>query len=95
MHLRRERAGSDSYGHVWPEDGSVVEVTEEQGLDLLAIPDGGFSRVEPATPVAVETTPAEPETPADITPSAPTTPRRGRPPGAATKSSSPSGKTTP
>jgi hypothetical protein len=44
--LRKARAGSDSYGHVWPEDGVVVDVDYEQALVLLAIPDGGFTVAE-------------------------------------------------
>lgn len=41
--LRKRLAGSDSYGHVWPEDGAVIEVDYDHAMDLLAIPDGGFS----------------------------------------------------
>lgn len=45
MLLRKEQAGSDSFGNVWAEDGSVVEVPEEQGRALLKITDAGFSEV--------------------------------------------------
>jgi hypothetical protein len=41
--LSKKRAGSDSYGNVWPDDGAVIEVVDEQAAVLLAIPDGGFS----------------------------------------------------
>jgi hypothetical protein len=41
--LSKKRAGSDSYGNVWPDDGAVIEVADEQAAVLLAIPDGGFS----------------------------------------------------
>lgn len=41
--LSKKRAGADSYGNVWPEDGAVIEVVDEQAAVLLAIPDGGFS----------------------------------------------------
>ena len=46
--VRKEYAGSDSLGHVWPKDGSIVEVSYEDALLLVRIPDGGFSIVEPA-----------------------------------------------
>ncbi|MFE5868811.1 hypothetical protein ACFQ6V_09175 [Streptomyces roseifaciens] len=46
--IRKERAGSDSHGHTWLKDGSVVEVEDpEQVAALMAIPDGGFSEVTP------------------------------------------------
>ena len=45
MLLRKEQAGSDSFGHVWETDGAVVEVPEEQARQLLRIQDAGFSEV--------------------------------------------------
>ncbi|MCY0917054.1 hypothetical protein OS965_02535 [Streptomyces sp. H27-G5] len=46
--IRKAAAGSDSHGHVWPEDGSVVEIDDpEQIAGLLAIDDAGFSEVTP------------------------------------------------
>lgn len=46
--IRKTAAGSDSYGHVWPEDGAIVEINDaEQIASLMAIPDGGFSEVTP------------------------------------------------
>lgn len=46
--IRKTAAGSDSYGHVWPEDGATVEIDDaEQIASLMAIPDGGFSEVTP------------------------------------------------
>lgn len=41
--VRKRLAGSDSFGHEWPKDGSVTEVEYDEALILLAIPDGGFS----------------------------------------------------
>ncbi|MFD9564348.1 hypothetical protein [Streptomyces sp. NPDC059994] len=41
--IKKDQAGSDSLGHVWPEDGAVVEMPHEEAEELLAIPDGGFS----------------------------------------------------
>lgn len=41
--VRKARAGSDSWGHVWPKDGAVAEVDYDEAMVLLAIPDGGFS----------------------------------------------------
>ncbi|WP_037616448.1 hypothetical protein [Streptomyces aureus] len=47
--IRKAAAGSDSYGHAWPEDGAVIEIDDpEQIASLMAIPDGGFSEVTPA-----------------------------------------------
>jgi hypothetical protein len=52
-HIRKARAGNDSFGNEWPEDGAVVDVPVEQAAELVAIPDGGFSEAsapgEPAT----------------------------------------------
>lgn len=45
-HVKKQHAGADSYGHEWPADGAVVEVTDEQAADLVAIPDGGFTVVD-------------------------------------------------
>ncbi|AIG81258.1 Hypothetical protein AJAP_42435 (plasmid) [Amycolatopsis japonica] len=45
--IRKDRAGSDSYGHTWGEDGAVVDVAPEHAADLLEIPDGGFHEAEP------------------------------------------------
>lgn len=67
--IRKSRAGNDSFGNSWPQDGAVVEVPPEQAMALLAIRDGQFSEVSPPA--------AEPET-AEIS-EAPK-PRRGRPP---------------
>ncbi|MFF4644985.1 hypothetical protein [Streptomyces sp. NPDC001389] len=44
--IRKNAAGSDSYGHTWPEDGAVVEIEDgDQIAALMAIPDGGFTEV--------------------------------------------------
>jgi hypothetical protein len=48
MHLRKETGGSSIGGYEWPHDGSVTEVPDEFGRELLAIPDGGFERVRKA-----------------------------------------------
>jgi hypothetical protein len=41
--LRKKLAGSDSYGHEWAKDGAVVNVPYDTAMELLAIPDAGFS----------------------------------------------------
>ena len=47
--IRKEQAGSDSFGHTWDADGAVVDIDDgEQIASLMAIPDGGFSEVTPA-----------------------------------------------
>lgn len=67
--IRKQRAGSDSYGHTWPEDGAVVEIEDgEQIASLVAIPDGGFSEVAPDADEEPEAPdpddpPADPEAP--------------------------------
>jgi hypothetical protein len=50
--LRKEHAGSCNLGYSWPEDGSVVEVTPEHAVLLLAVPDGDFTAV--AAPESAE-----------------------------------------
>ncbi|MEU8839927.1 hypothetical protein AB0D97_12470 [Streptomyces roseus] len=46
--IRKASAGGDSFGHVWPKDGAVVEISDgEEIAALMAIPDGGFSEVTP------------------------------------------------
>ena len=43
--LRKALPGSDSFGHEWKTSRSVVEVTDEQAGQLLAIADAGFEVV--------------------------------------------------
>lgn len=43
VHIRKARAGNDSFGNEWAEDDAVVDVPVEQAAVLMAIPDGGFS----------------------------------------------------
>ncbi|MFE2832166.1 hypothetical protein ACFXI6_14130 [Streptomyces mirabilis] len=52
--IRKDRAGNDSFGHSWPEDGAVVEMPHEEAEELLAIPDGGFTLVLPDADAAPE-----------------------------------------
>lgn len=61
--LRKEHAGSCNLGYTWPEDGSVVEVTPEHAVLLLAVPDGDFTAVDSAP--AAEATPEPESEPAD------------------------------
>ena len=58
--IRKERAGNDSHGNSWPEDGAVVEITDaDQIASLMAIVDGGFSEVTP--PAKKEAAKPDPE----------------------------------
>lgn len=41
--VRKDKAGSDSFGNRWEEDGAVVDVPDGQVAELLEIQDGGFS----------------------------------------------------
>ena len=47
MLLRKEQGGAVVAGYEWAEDGDVVEVPGDLGLELLAIKGGGFSEVLP------------------------------------------------
>lgn len=85
MFIRKARAGSDSFGHTWDTDGAVVEMPGDEGLVLLAIPDGGFTEVaapDKKTKPAEATPVTEPAPPADddTTPidEGPARPKRGR-----------------
>lgn len=50
VRVRKEKAGSSSLGHEWPEDGAIVEMPYHEAMDLLAIADSGCSVVdEPET----------------------------------------------
>jgi len=57
MLLRKAQAGSDSFGHVWAEDGAVVEVPDEEARQLLRILDAGFSEVAPEPAKALDESP--------------------------------------
>jgi hypothetical protein len=48
-HVKKASAGADSYGNEWPDDGAIIEVTDDQAADLVAIPDGGFTVVDAPT----------------------------------------------
>lgn len=54
----------------WVNDGDIVEVPDEWGAELLAIPDGGYSYVDAADvpkkrgrPAKMQSGPVTPETP--------------------------------
>jgi hypothetical protein len=85
--VQKARAGSDSYGNHWPVDGHVLDLPTEQAVDLLSIPDGGFSAATAAEPPpppppggeadddpADDTVPAEVLEPAPAAPTAVTEP---------------------
>jgi hypothetical protein len=68
MHIKKNRGGSairwrDGREYSWPEDGSVCEVPDELGLDLLRLDPGEYTRVEPPRPApkAAATKAAAPE----------------------------------
>jgi hypothetical protein len=80
-HIRKARAGGDSFGNEWPTDGAIVEVPVHEATALLAIPDGGFSEVHAAPVVDVEDDPeARFSEVADDAPVSEAPKRRGRPP---------------
>ena len=79
MWLSKKTGGSsirwhDGIEYHWPEDGSVIEVPDELGRDLLAIDSGEHSRVQPPKPApktAAKAQPAqEPPKPAAPAPAA-------------------------
>lgn len=45
--IRKSKPGADSFGHEWPDAGSVVDVDPGEAQQLLAISDGGFSVADP------------------------------------------------
>ena len=47
MRLKKETGGCEVAGFTWANDGDVVDVPDDLGAELLAIPGGGFSYVEP------------------------------------------------
>jgi len=78
--LRKERGGSGVGPYWWPEDGTVTEVADE-GLaaELLAIPDGGYTKVDgpdPEPKPAAKPAAAKAAAPAAATP--PKTPAAGK-----------------
>lgn len=78
--LKKAQAGADSFGHHWDSDGAIVEVTHDEALALLAIPDAGFTEVpaptkhRPAKKDDLSEVAPDPEQPADEAPK----PRRRR-----------------
>lgn len=62
MWLKKAKGGSGVGEWWWPEDGSVVEVTDNAvALALLAIPDGGYSKADgPAPEPEAKPAPAKP-----------------------------------
>jgi hypothetical protein len=45
LYVRKQHSGASSHGFEWPEDGSVVEVPDHIGGDLLTHAPGEFSDV--------------------------------------------------
>jgi hypothetical protein len=67
MWIRKEKAGG-APGFTWEADGDVLEIPAELGLDLLAIPEGGFTEVPaPAGETTGDETPAVEPDPDPIT----------------------------
>jgi len=48
--LKKARGESGVGPHWWPGDGSVIEVPDQLAADLLAIPDGGYTKADPPKP---------------------------------------------
>jgi hypothetical protein len=81
MLLRKEQGGAIVAGYEWANDGDVVDVPGDLGLELLAIKGGGFTEVLPQPepepePESDEDGHDEGGDAADSSPK----PRRGRPP---------------
>ena len=80
MWLRKTRLlpGGAPGGFVWETDQDVVEVPDDLGLELVAIPDAGFVEVQP--PAAADREKDEPGSNKDeAEASEPAAPKRGRP----------------
>jgi hypothetical protein len=80
MWLRKTRLlpGGAPGGFVWETDQDVVEVPDDLGLELVAIPDAGFSEVAAPTADAKKDKPAD-EAPEDSGDAPTAAPKRGRP----------------
>ncbi len=65
MWLRKARGGTQIGPYEWPADGSVTEVDDEFGRTLLAIPEGGFEKVDGPDPAPEITEAGEAESSAD------------------------------
>lgn len=66
LYVRKQHAGASSHGFEWPEDGSIVEVPDHIGGDLLTHAPGEFSDVTEEHPAwlakqAVNEPAAEPD----------------------------------
>jgi hypothetical protein len=57
MWLKKLTGGTAIGAYEWPEDGSVTEVPEQLGRELLAIPESGFEKVDGPEPVKEITEP--------------------------------------
>lgn len=67
VYIRKAQAGS-APGYIWTSDGQIIEVDDNLGLQLLAIPGGGFTQA--FAPPAMNETPENDEP----------VKRKGRPP---------------
>lgn len=78
MWLRKTRLlpGGAPGGFVWETDQDVVEVPDDLGLDLVAIPDAGFVEAQP--PADTDSKKDEPtgETPAEVVEAPATAPKK-------------------
>jgi len=61
--LKKEQGGSAVGEYAWDKDGDVTEVPDGLAAELLAIPDGGYSRAEEPKK-APKAEPAKSEAPA-------------------------------
>ena len=59
--VRKEQAGSDSFGNTWDAAGAVVDVPYDEAVELLSIKDGGFSEGTAPVPADADGT-ADPDT---------------------------------
>ena len=48
--LRKAQGGASIGPHHWPHDGAVAEVPDDLAGELLAIPDGGYTKTDGPDP---------------------------------------------
>lgn len=90
MWVRKNEPGS-APGHTWENAGDVLEVADDLGMDLVVIPNGGFTEVPAPAEDPAEPEPATgPDPAADADPELATEvdeapPHTARKPGARTK----------
>ncbi|MEE6264876.1 hypothetical protein V2E29_04345 [Streptomyces diastatochromogenes] len=78
MWLRKTKLlpGGAPGGYEWNSDQDVVEVPDDLGVELVAVPDAGFAEVAPPAAKNTKVDAPAKETPTDSTAEAPNAPKK-------------------